>query len=102
MTAGFAAMEPYVLANRDVMVRFVKAMREASAYTNTHLAETVPLVAGYSGIDPDVIAKGARFTDADFLEPRLLQPLIDMCAKYGLIDKAFPAQDVISVVAVKP
>ena len=101
MTAGFAAMEPYVVANRDVMLRFAKAMHEASTYTNAHLAETVPLVAEYSGVDPGVIAKGARFTDAEYLETRSLQPLIDMCAKYGLIDRSFPGADVISVVAVK-
>ena len=102
MTAGFAAMAPYVEANRDAMTRFAKAMHEASTYTNTHLAETVPLVAEYSGIDADVVAKGARFIDADYVEPRYLQSLIDLCAKYGLIDKSFPAQDIISSVAVKP
>jgi NitT/TauT family transport system substrate-binding protein len=102
MTAGMAAMEPYVLANRDVMTRFAKATHEAQTYTNAHQAETVKMVALYSGVDPDVIAKGARFTDADYLEPRYLQPLIDACAKYGMISKPFPAKDVISSVALTP
>ena len=102
MTAGFAAMEPYVAANRDVMTRFAKAMHEASTYTNTHMPETVDLVAAYSGVDPGVVAKSVRFVDADYLEPRFLQPMIDLCARYQLIDKDFPAADVISPVAVKP
>jgi len=102
MTAGFAAMEPYIAQNRDVMDRFAKAMHEASAYTNTHLADTVDLVAAYSGVPADVVAKSVRFIDADYLEPRLLQPTIDLCARYQLIDKDFPAADVISSVAVKP
>jgi ABC-type nitrate/sulfonate/bicarbonate transport system substrate-binding protein len=93
MTAGFAAVEPYVAANRDVMERFAKAMHEASTYTNTHMAETVDLVAAYSGVDPSVVAKSVRFVDADYL---------DLCARYQLIDKDFPAADVISPVSVKP
>jgi NitT/TauT family transport system substrate-binding protein len=102
MTAGFAAMAPYVAANRDAMERFAKAMHEASMYTNTHLPETVDLVAAYSGVAPDVVAKSVRFIDAEFLEPRYLQPMIDLCARYQLIDKNFSAADVISSVAVKP
>jgi NitT/TauT family transport system substrate-binding protein len=102
MTAGMAAMEPYVIANRDVMTRFAKATHESATYTNAHQAETVKMVALYSGVDPDVIAKGARFTDADYLEPRYLQPLIDACAKYNLISKSFPAKDIISSAAIPP
>lgn len=102
MTAGFAAMSPYVDANRDAMARFAKAMHEASVYTNTHLPETVDLVAAYSGVPSDVVAKSVRFIDAEYLEPRYLQPMIDLCSRYQLIDKDFPAADVISPVAVKP
>lgn len=102
MAAGFAVMRPFADANRDAISRYARAMHEASTYTNLHLPETVDLVAGYSGADPQVVAKSVRFTDALYLEPRYLQPFIDLCARYGLIDKAFPAQDVISPVAVKP
>jgi NitT/TauT family transport system substrate-binding protein len=102
MTAGFAAMAPYVAANRDVMERFAKAMHEASLYTNAHPADTVDIVAQYSGVPPDVVAKSVRFSDAEFLEPRYLQPMIDLCAHYNLIDRDFPAREVISDVAVKP
>jgi NitT/TauT family transport system substrate-binding protein len=102
MVAGFAAMEPNVLANRDAMVRFAKAMHEASAYTNAHQAETVPLVAEFSGIEQDVIAKSTRFYDAEYLEPRVIQPIVEVCAKFGLISKSFPAQAIISMAALEP
>jgi NitT/TauT family transport system substrate-binding protein len=102
MTAGFAAMAPYVAQNRDVMERFAKAMHEASTYTNTHMADTVDIVAAYSGVPADVVAKSVRFVDAEYLEPRYLQPMIDLCARYQLIDKNFPAAEVISPVAIKP
>jgi NitT/TauT family transport system substrate-binding protein len=102
MTAGFAAMDPYIAANHDVMERFAKAMHEASLYTNAHPADTVDIVAQYSGVAPDVVAKSVRFNDAEFLEPRYLQPMIELCARYNLIDRSFPAREIISDVTVKP
>jgi NitT/TauT family transport system substrate-binding protein len=102
MAAGLVALQPYVDANRDTMTKFGLAMHEASTWTNAHQAETVPIVAGYSGIPADVIAKGARFTDADYVEARYLQPLIDLFAKYGAIDKPFPASQIIAATCLKP
>ena len=102
MASGLVALTPVIEAKADAMTRFAKAMHEASTWTNAHQAETVPMVAEYTGTDAAVIAKGARFTDADYLEPRYLQPLIDVIAKYKLIDQSFPAQELISSVAVKP
>lgn len=101
MTAGFAAMATLIDRNADVMGRFARGMHEAAAYTNTHLSETVPLVARYSGAAPDVIAKSTRMVDAEYLEPANLQPLVDLSAKYGLIERVFPATEIISPAAVK-
>lgn len=99
--AGFAAMETYVDQHRDVMGRFARAMHESSVYTNTHPAETVELVASYSGAKPEVIAKTTRVLDAEYVDPRDLQPLIDLSAKYGLVDRSFPAAQIISSAALK-
>jgi len=54
------------------------------------------------GAPADVVAKSVRFVDAEYLEPRYLQPMIDLCSRYQLIDKDFPAAEVISPVALKP
>jgi NitT/TauT family transport system substrate-binding protein len=100
--AGFAVMAPAVEANRDVYERFAKAMREASAFTNAHPSETVDLAASFTGATPDAIRHGKRSFSADYLDPRNLQPLIDISAQYGLIAKGFPAAEIISPAAVKP
>jgi NitT/TauT family transport system substrate-binding protein len=100
--AGFAAMTPYVERNRDAMSRYARAMHESSLYTNAHPAETVDLVASYSGATREVVAKSTRFTDAEYVDARALQPIIDLCAKYGLIDRPFPAAEIISAAALRP
>lgn len=97
----FAVMEPIVEKNTATMTRFARAMHESVVYTNAHMAETVDMVAGYSGIPPEVVAKSIRAVDPEYVEPRNLQPLIDALAKYGTLARAFPAADVISSAALK-
>jgi NitT/TauT family transport system substrate-binding protein len=101
MQAMFAVMAPAAAAKADAMARFAQAMHEASAYTNSHLAETVDLVAGYSGIAPDVVARSARFIDATSVDPALIQPVIEVLVKYGITSPTFPAGQIISSYALK-
>jgi len=100
--AGFAVLGTSVDQNRAAYSKFARAMHEASAYTNSHPQQTIDLVASYSGATPDVVARSVRSIDPDYLEVRNLQPLIDVCAKYGLIDKDFAAQEIISSAALRP
>jgi NitT/TauT family transport system substrate-binding protein len=85
----------------DAMSRFARALHESQLYTNSHFAETVDLVASYSGVAPDVIARSTRMIDPEFVDPRNIQPVIDLLAKYGQLEKAFPAEDIIATAAMK-
>jgi NitT/TauT family transport system substrate-binding protein len=100
MTGAFAVMKPFADKNADTLKRVALAVHEAQAYTNTHLPETVGIVAEYSKIPADVIAHSIRMVDADYVEVANLQPVIDVMAKYGMLDKAFPARDIISPLAI--
>jgi NitT/TauT family transport system substrate-binding protein len=100
--SGYAAMRPFVEKNTDAIVRFERAMHEAQVYTNSHMAETVDIVAGYTGIAPDVVAHSVRMVDPEYLDVRNFQPLIDALAKYGFLASSFNAAEIISPVALKP
>lgn len=99
---AFIVMEPAVEKNLDAMRRLAQGLHEAMLYTNSHLAETVDLVASYSGATPEVVAKMNRATDPEYVDVRNIQPVIDAMAKYGAVDKAFPADELISSAALKP
>ena len=92
-------MRPFIEKNADAIER---AMHEAQVYTNSHMAETVDIVAGYTGIAPDVVAKSVRMIDPEYLDVANFQPLIDALAKYGFLSSSFNAAEIISPTALKP
>jgi NitT/TauT family transport system substrate-binding protein len=92
--AWFATIA-YVNANAEIVRRFAEAIRTASAYANTHHAETLPLIAEYTKVEPSVLAGMTRITFAERLDPRDIQPLIDACARYGVIERRFDANELI-------
>lgn len=99
-TGAFAVMKPVAEKNADAMKRFALAVHESQTYTNAHLPETVSLVAEYSKIPADVVAHSIRMIDPEYVDVANLQPVIDIMAKYGMLDKSFPAQEIISPLAL--
>ena len=53
------------------------------------------VLAKFSAMEPARIAKMHRISYATALDPRLIQPMIDACAKYKVIPAAFDAKDMI-------
>jgi NitT/TauT family transport system substrate-binding protein len=100
--AAYIVMEPAVEKNRDAMSRFARGMHEATLWTNSHLPQSVDLVASYTGVAPEVVAKMNRVTDPEYVDPANIQPVIDVMAKYRALTRHFSAQDVISSAALKP
>jgi hypothetical protein len=75
-------------------------MHESQVFTNAHPEATVDIVAGYSGATPEQVAHSPRTLAPEYVDPRNLQPLIDVLAKYAVIERAFPAREIISPAAV--
>lgn len=96
LIAGWFCTADFAQRNPDVVRGFGNAMRAATIYTNAHHAETVPLLASYGHLDPDVIARMIRFTNATSLDVTYIQPAIDAAVKYKVIDKGFSAGDLIA------
>ncbi len=93
MQGAYFAMRAYADANPTAIVRFARVLRQASIYTNTHAAETLPLLVANTNLEPDVAGKMHRTTMALTLDPAQVQPLIDVAAKYKSIPQSFDARD---------
>jgi NitT/TauT family transport system substrate-binding protein len=95
LIAVWFCMRDWAQQNPQTVAQFGRAFTEAATYTNAHHNETVDMLAAYSHIDPAVIRAMTRATTAVKLDPRDLQPTIDAAARYKLIDKPFPAEELI-------
>ncbi len=102
MVAAWSTTLSFVNRNRDTIDRFASVMHVATLYVNSHHAETAPLFAAFAGIDPARVLAMKPVDLGEYLDPRDIQPAIDAAAKYGVIEKSFPAPDMISQYALKP
>ena len=96
LQSSWFTMSPYLDKNAGAVRAFTQVMQAASAYCNAHQSQTVDLLAAYTKMDPATIAGMARTTFASSLDPSLIQPLIDVAAKYAAIPKAFDAREFIA------
>jgi NitT/TauT family transport system substrate-binding protein len=80
----------------DVVDRFTKALVDAMRWTNANQAKTVDLVAGFTGADPALIARGVRSISAESVTLGDIQRPIDFAFKYGLIDRRFDAREILA------
>jgi NitT/TauT family transport system substrate-binding protein len=97
LESAFFTSEDYLEKNRGVVERFAKVVDGATEYTNKHQAQTVDLVADFTGADPNTVAHMVRGINGTSLDPRYIQPTIDAAAKYKVIPAPFDARDLIGV-----
>ena len=101
MFSGWFASADFVAKNPDVIRKFGEVMNRATAYAGAHHEETVPLLAAFTGIEPATIRSMPRANYAPALDPALVQPLIEVAAKYGSIPASFDARDLFSPYAFR-
>jgi NitT/TauT family transport system substrate-binding protein len=94
-TAWFST-SAWVAAHQDVTKRFATAIRRASAWGNSHQGDGATILAKYVGQTPTQINSAPRAIYGTELTPALVQPTIDLLAKYGTIHAAFPASEMIA------
>lgn len=96
----YLANTPYITSNPDTIERFARAVREASIYANAHHAETAPLLAATTKMDPEQVKRFTRESYFETLEIPKFQVCIDFFATHKILKASFPAQDMISAPAI--
>jgi NitT/TauT family transport system substrate-binding protein len=95
-------LEDWAAKNAETVGKFARAMHESAVYCNAHPTETVDLITEFGKVDGKMAARMARVTFAEYLSAKDIQPLVDVAAKYHVIDARFDAQELISPYALKP
>jgi NitT/TauT family transport system substrate-binding protein len=101
LLGGLVAMAPWVEQNRVAVERFSRVIAQTSTYVNAHPAETLQDVVDWSGMDRGALTRMKRTVYTPGLSAGEIQPVIDVAVRYKVLDKTFPATDLISEAAVK-
>ena len=83
----------FLAQNPDVVHRFLAGLLPAVTYANAHPDEMTAYLAPFVKIDEAKLRAMAHSVIATTLVAGEYQPVIDAAAKYGFIDKPFPAKD---------
>lgn len=95
--AIWVSTKSWVAAHGDEVRRFGEAMRQTARWANVDHAASAEILMKIAKIAPErmQLLSAHRIQYAETLDMKLLQPLIDVSARYGLITAAFPAQDLV-------
>lgn len=84
----YIASTTWVRAHRPAARAFSAAMRDTAHWANVHRAETAPILAQRLHVSHHITATMVRATYGDVLQPQYIQPVIDLCVRYGALQPA--------------
>jgi NitT/TauT family transport system substrate-binding protein len=90
----------WIAKNSDVAKRFIAVMKQAAVWANGHPHESAQMLAPHLKQTPQEIEATTRITYGLNVTPDLIQPLIELAAKYGSIKTHFSARNLISTLAM--
>lgn len=97
LQSAYFATKDWVAKNPATAAAFAAAVREAGEWANKNVPAAEQIISKYSTVPLSVMASATMHgTYVDRIEPATLQPIIDGCAKYGMISKSFPAREIVA------
>jgi NitT/TauT family transport system substrate-binding protein len=94
LVGAWVATPQWASAHPDLVKRFQAVMHDTAVWANANQAKTGDILAKDLKFDPALVATMVRARYTEQLTPALMQPLIDISAKFNSF-KSFPAQDLI-------
>jgi NitT/TauT family transport system substrate-binding protein len=96
MYTGWFSTKSYVDGHLRTIRDFSRIERQAAAYVNEHPSQTVEALAKFTAISPEVISKMTRAQMGTTLDPKLIQPVVDLCVRYKVIPAPIDAARMIA------
>ena len=93
-TALFFVQADWAGKNGKAIKTFLDATYAAAKLTNGHRSDTAAMMSEVTKIPLNVYQKMARPNCSLKSDPGLVQPMIDVAAKYGYISRGFSAKDI--------
>ena len=95
LSLGYCATEGWLSKNGSTATKFNQAVCKAAVWANAHEAETAPIVAALTKMDPALAQHMVRSWYGTTISPAMLQPGIDAMVKHHFLDKTIDAKELI-------
>jgi NitT/TauT family transport system substrate-binding protein len=89
----------WVAEHRPEAKAIVEILHQTATWANAHHRESAQILTGFSHQTVAAIESSTRTTYGERMSADLIQPDIDVAARYGLIARPFPASEIISSLA---
>lgn len=93
MISGCVATKDWLDKNQETARRFVAVMRQTAAWANRNHDKFPAILTKYTKIDPQLIAEEKHSVYGTVLDPKVIQPIIDVSAQYKILPAAFNATE---------
>ena len=93
--AAWFTTRDWASKNADVAKRLTLAIYETARWANAHHDDSAAMLAKFTKLDLDRIRSMTRAIWSTSLDPKLMQPVIDLAARYKLIEAPARAGDLI-------
>jgi NitT/TauT family transport system substrate-binding protein len=95
LIGGWFAKTDWISANVDTVHKFVAVMRQSAQWANkpANTKASAAILEKYTKV---AVGNANRILYGERLDPALIQPCIDVAAKYGVLKAAFPAAQIVS------
>jgi ABC-type nitrate/sulfonate/bicarbonate transport system substrate-binding protein len=90
----YAASRDWLTANPALAHRVATALYDAARWANAHRPETAASESRFTKLPLDVAQTMARNVFATTFDPQLMQPVLDIAAKYQLTTRAVNAKEI--------
>lgn len=95
LISGWLTTADYAKNNGEALKKFTQAIYEAARWANAHHAESAAILVKYAKLEAHMAQHMTRCTYAESLDPREIQPTLDLAYKNKLIAKPIAAADLI-------
>jgi len=93
--SSWFASRDWLARDPDTARRFIQATYETARYANAHRADTALTLVKYAKLDIERVRAMSRSAYATSLDAKLMQPALDIAARYKLIERPMTATDLI-------
>jgi NitT/TauT family transport system substrate-binding protein len=95
IAGGWFTTSDWIKSHPAETKKFAEVMRQTAVWANAHHDESAVILGRYLNEPPEQIRAINRVTYGTTLNAQLVQPSVELCAKYGVIKASFPARELL-------